>query len=344
MASGGPPYSGGPYKQREALILLGDIDYKTFVEWCRMAKPPVESLDPAKHPKLKVDKRALWYTRASLERLAIAHGTTLLSDEELQQRLPAKDSDVAERLDQLEQRFEQERQAALQRKDDLLDVVCQEVERQLRQVRMGIHQELNERLQQFEQRLTAEVKGLQLPGDIETVIIGLVAEQFDKSYARMLKDDLPALVRKQIQNQTQSGEGARPAAGTPSRVPARTASDPVPLAPGQRLIVSTLPTNKGKEERPTSFYQITRTSDGRLVAFGEFVELHGISLSTAKHAKDRTENPLPTVKVIWPKGNGYINLALDVGGQAKLHELYSFKQEFRLCELCPHTPDKYPAT
>lgn len=114
----------GPYKQREARLLLGGIDYKTFVAWCRTARPPVEPLDLEKHPKLKIDRRALWYTRAALERLAREHNTTLM-DEELQHQLQ---NDMSARLDHLEHRLEQER---LQLHSDLLSAVRQEVERQI---------------------------------------------------------------------------------------------------------------------------------------------------------------------------------------------------------------------
>ena len=330
---------GGPYKQWEARILLGGVDYSTFIDWCKKVTPAVVPMKREKHPRLKIDTRALWYSRASLERIAVWRGITLLSDEELMRTSSSAEGEqLTEQLEDLEQRL----QIAIKR----------EVERQVAVALGAIRQEIDERIRRFEQqiqtRIAEDLKGSLLPNEIESLIIALVAEQFDKSYSSM-KTELADLVREQVQRQTHALTAHRSEASPKALEPRSSAhvpspSEPVPLAPGQQLIISTLPTNKGKEERPTSFYQITRTSDGHLAAFGEFVELHGVSLSTAKHAKDRTENPLPTVKVAWPKGKGYINLALDVGGQAKLHELYSSKQEFRPCELCPHTPDKYPAT
>lgn len=214
--------TGGPYKQREALILLGGIDYKTFIDWCRTARPSVEPLDLEKHPKLKIDRRALWYTRASLERLAQIHGISLLSDEELQQRLPSSDADVNGRLEQLEQRFEQER-ANL--KAELLLAVREEVQRQVQLVEVQIRERVIEVIGQAS--FSAEVEA-RLRKDVEEQVAIAFRHLRQEFLQERPQSELPppATTYRQEggERQTRVQEGGRPVVTRQIQVLAPTAT------------------------------------------------------------------------------------------------------------------------
>lgn len=313
---------------------------KTLNEWLE-----IEGINTNDLPRGEIDKRSRMIPRSVMLMLSKKHKRPLTSDLE-QGSTPADAGDLLSGLLR-EVRLLRGEVEALETRETQRDA---EVQHSIEGAVQSISDTFMEQLSLFP-ALQAQVQGFeqvraQLRLDLERMVTDLITEQYQQALKR-LQDELPTIVRAQLWGSLM--ETLKPQLHFPLTVVGSTqtsVSTAFPPAAASssattRLIVSSLATNKAKQEWPTSFLQITRTSDGLLVALGEFAELHAISSSTAKRARERRENPLPALRVKWPKGSGHIEWALDMAGQAKFYELYSIKPEFRRCELCPHTPDTY---
>ena len=300
---------GGPYKQFHARILLGrggvagKIDWATFIEWCKQVNPPVEPLAMEKHPRLLIDSRAKWYSRASLERLAAWRGITLLSDEELLRVSPAAEAEdaqsVVERIELLEQRFDEWQLAVVRREEELRHVLLQEVDRRIQT-----------KLQAFEQRQRTQTVD-------HPKALSSLAEQLRQE----LQDLLDA---KLVQFRQEFSEewGSQATAGARS----------FPLPTG---LSSLPPTGSGAGQEPLDPELIKMT-----ITLGAFMRTHRaeqgdqMARAEARLRQGIKEGDVPALSI--PYGTTVQPRLTDEQQDAALRYVRAYGFALQNCSSCPH--------